>query len=115
MYASYADYTSYLGGRMAKIPQNEFDGWSKKASFYMDSYSSVKNATTASEEIKFCCCEIAELLKSEENIQPGIISENNDGYSVQFDTSLPKEVRVYRIMKFYLLRSGYLFRGVRVC
>ena len=115
MYATYTDYTTYLGGRTAKITSGEWSYYATKATVYMDNLSSLVNATVITDEIKYCCCEVAELLKADEGADHSITSESNDGYSVSYNTERNFNDKVFDIMKFYLSRTGWLYRGVIVC
>ena len=114
MYATYEQYTTYLSGKTPKVDSTEFTYFSNKASIIMDTFSGLKNATVLPDEVISCCCEIVELLKTTENRQ-GISSENNDGYSVSYDTAIPVKSMAYSIMNDYLANTGLLYRGCSIC
>lgn len=42
----------------------------------------------------------------------GKISENNDGYSVSYDTSKPLNVMLYEIAEVYLINAGLMSLAV---
>ena len=61
---------------------------------------------------KCAVCEMAELLLTDEKTA-GKTSENNDGYSVSFDTSDSTGNKLYKIARVYLGNTGLLYAGVR--
>ena len=48
----------------------------------------------------------------QENERGGKTSENTDGYSVGYDTSIPVGQKLYRIAEMYLQGTGLMDLGV---
>lgn len=115
----YADFTFYttefLLGRIPNIAEVDFPFFSRNASLQMDAFTlgNTKNATVVTDEMKMCCCEIAEHLFFEEKSgrDLNIKSENNDGYSVVFDTERTTKVVVEEITRKHLSGTGLLYKG----
>lgn len=85
----YADVEFYLNdyGRKANevIPTERFKYYAQKASAEIDRYT-FRRIKECTEQISMCCCELAELLYSNEAEQgnPLISSESVGGYSVSY-------------------------------
>lgn len=63
---------------------------------------------------KYAICEMAEAMQKRES-RGNIASENNDGYSVSYQTEQTEEEfesRLYQIASTYLMPSGLLYMGV---
>lgn len=63
-------------------------------------------------QVNCCICEMTEILQNEEK-RDGKTSENNDGYSVSYDTSKSVSGLLYNVVKAYLSDTGLLYQGVR--
>lgn len=108
----YADETfykdEYLQGRTAVITSG--------LSFYLQKSTNIINKyigtviTDITDEVKMCCCEVADLLFSE-TLRDNKTSENNDGYSVTWDLSKTSEKKVVSIISTWL-DNNYLYAGV---
>ena len=63
---------------------------------------------------KYAICEMAEAMQKRK-VRGNIVSENNDGYSVSYQTEQTEEEfesRLYQIASTYLMSSGILYMGV---
>lgn len=63
---------------------------------------------------KYAICEMAEAMQKRK-VRGNIVSENNDGYSVSYQTEQTEEEfesRLYQIASTYLMSSGLLYMGV---
>lgn len=123
MYADYKFYSeNYLLGRASKIPGKEFDYWSMMASgeIRMRTFGNIENLTEIPEEVKMCCCEVAEKLYGVETVkgENGLVlqSYSNDGESGTFktdglsDSSVQKSVDL--IIRKWLSNTGLMYCGV---
>ncbi len=63
---------------------------------------------------KCAVCEMAEILLADEK-RDGKTSENNDGYSVSFDTAKSLTSLLYGVVRVYLGNTGLLYAGVGDC
>lgn len=63
---------------------------------------------------KRAICEMAELIQADDK-RGGKTSENNDGYSVSFDTTRSLGSLLYDVAKVYLGNTGLLYAGVECC
>ncbi|MFW9601681.1 MAG: hypothetical protein ACMV1B_05095 [Prevotella sp.] len=113
MYASYSDYTTWLSGREPLILESEFDYYSNTASMYMDRIAPLLSEQTINNGIKACCLEVAEMLKRDFT-RGNVTSENNDGWSVSYDTSMSIDMSIRDKINFYLGGKGLMYRGVGV-
>ena len=123
---SYADYDFYLesclSGRTPKIPDSDFDYWSMQASVEIRRYTfgRIDSMEEIPEEVKLCCCEVAEKLYTAENARDGdgmlLQSYGNDGETGTYKADELSEsgVRraVSRIIRKWLSGTGLLYCGV---
>ena len=107
MIADFFFYNDSFGGN-SLIPADDFTLWEKRAQKELLFLTNGKMSN--SQEVKLCICEIAELL-FKNNIQDGILSENNDGYSVSYEKRNIKN-KILHTAKCYLTGTGLLYRGV---
>lgn len=96
-------------GKDAKIPLESFRLWEKRAAMELNRIISGDILQSPDENAKMCLCEVAEFLY-ENAKSDGIISENNDGYSVRFEKG-EKDGKIYEIARKWLFGSGLLYRG----
>ena len=92
VYADQTFYTEqYLQGRAAKVPVADFPFYARNASVTINSYAGTFPADDIPEEVRLCCCEIAELLytgeTSEASRKAGIASESVQGWSQSYESS----------------------------
>lgn len=91
----YADQTfykaEYLQGRSAKVDEADFPFYALSASAAINSYAGAFPEDDIPEEVRLCCCEIAELLctgdTSEASKKAGIASESVQGWSQSYESS----------------------------
>ena len=93
----------------AKIPLESFYLWEKRAVAAINRFTARDIAGETDENAKMCICEVSELLY-ERCKKSGIVSENNDGYSVKFDNG-KIDAQIYEIAQKWLYKSGLLYRG----
>ena len=103
-------YNESYGGE-GKIPASLFSLWEKRAEAMLMYISGGKIKGQENLEcVRFCICEIAEFLYLQEKTA-GISSENNDGYSVNYqERDIKKEI--LKIAETYLGGTDFLYRGV---
>ena len=121
IYADQAFYTTnYLVGKEAVISAADFPLYSRKASqiIKVSTLGNINEGTTVIEEVKMCCCELAEhLYKQDVLIKSGngIASEKVGEYSVSYvDIEKAKAssiADVNSIVCDWLLMTGLMYRG----
>lgn len=120
----YADFDYYSNNfhdllqEEIPIPNTERLMYLRKASSFLDSlFVQRKPQEPYPEEVKNACCEIADCYYISEQ-KSGIASENNDGYSVTYDTKASSinmtQQKAYAIALRYLAGTGLLYRGIGV-
>lgn len=92
VYADQTFYTQeYLQGRSAKVPAADFPFYARNASAAINSYAGAFPDDDIPEEVRLCCCEIAELLctgdTSEASKKAGIASESVAGWSQTYEST----------------------------
>lgn len=97
----------------AKIPLESFYLWEKRAVAELNRITSGDILQSPDENSKMCICEVAEFLYENAKSE-GILSENNDGYSVRFEKG-EKDSKIYDIASKWLLKGGLLYRGDVLC
>lgn len=119
----YADFTLYrekfLTGKEPVLDIGSFDYYARKATLEIKRYtgSNIDDGNVP-EDVKMCCCEIAEIIYIGEKTASGkgIASENVGGWSVSYETSetLRQSLagRIRTVVYDWLGNSGYLYRGV---
>ena len=115
MKVEYAFYTDSYGGR--RISPVDWTRLEIKAEQRLNGFTRGRCSGEWSGEpweksAKCAVCEMAELLLTDEKTA-GKTSENNDGYSVSFDTTDPIDNRLYKIARVYLGSTGLLYAGVK--
>lgn len=93
----------------AKIPLESFYLWEKRAAAALNRFTARDITESPDENAKMCICEAAEFLYEKAKTS-GIVSENNDGYSVRFEQRKAEE-GIYDIAVKWLSKSGLLYRG----
>ena len=106
-------FYSYTYGEAAKIPEEQFALWEKRAEAELLVLTSGRLLKTEiTDNIKLCICEICEAMYINEG-RRGIAAENNDGYSVTYDKEVATAGReILEIAKRYLSDTDLLYRGV---
>ncbi len=103
-------YKESFGGN-CKIPAAKYPLWEKRAGIILEKITGGKSiAHKDDERVKMCICEIAECIY-EESKRRGIVSENNDGYSVRYENRDTK-AKVNNIAALWLSGTNLLYRGV---
>ena len=96
-----------------KVEYNKLEREYKYNIKLMEAVIKEANASVVTEflddDVKMCICETAEFLYEKAKTS-GIISENNDGYSVRFEQGKTEE-GIYNIAVKWLSKSGLLYRG----
>lgn len=93
----------------AKIPLESFNLWEKRAAMELNQFTVRDITESPDDNVKMCICEAAEFLYEKAKTS-GIVSENNDGYSVHFEKGNVCE-GIYKIAQKWLSKSGLLYRG----
>ena len=123
----YADYSYYLAGYLHKdsglISAADFPFYAQQAGSRMDylTWGRIADALEEREEIKLCCCEMAEAIyryeKARENASGApVASWSNDGESGSYEMSSSDFTeeghnrKIGQIARKYLLRFGLLNR-----
>lgn len=114
----YADYQFYKEKGSGKLEEDEFNRYVLDASFFLRQITLAKSDKTTRDELKYAVCGIVDMYKEErEKYAEGVVkSENNDGYSVSFQTELKDgevledllDRKALRIARQYLLMTGLL-------
>lgn len=100
----------YLTGTPPVIDNQSFAFYERKAAILLNRFT-FSRITDITDDIKLCVCEMAEYLYLNKDNE-GIVSENNDGYSVTYDKDSSQYDRLYKIAEKYLSGTGLLYRGI---
>lgn len=114
MQVDYKSYSETYGGK--KIPEDDWKRLSQKAGQRLNHFTFGRlpdrwEGEPWEECARFAVCEMAEILFDEER-RSGKTSENTDGYSVSFDTSVSVTANLYEIAYSYLGNTGLMDFGV---
>jgi hypothetical protein len=114
-YADYAFYTDTYEG--AVIDTASFNYYARGATMIIGihTFNRVANDNIP-EEVKMCCCELAEtLFKADKEDTKGIASEKVGEYSVNYVDSekanVTKSNAINSVINNWLLMTGLLYRG----
>jgi hypothetical protein len=117
---NYADYAYYTGTyKGAVIDAASFDYYSRAASQVIRRFTFGNiNENAVSDEVKMCCCELAEhLYATEKQLKEagGKTSEKVGEYSVSYeklvDVRANGDLKSYQIIETWLAMIGLLYRG----
>lgn len=119
-YANNTYYTeTYLVGKEAVIDAASFDFYARKATqiIKQNTFNRVDDSSIP-EEVKMCCCELAELAyKAEKDkIKANVSSEKVGSYSVEYKA--PEKIEqeyntgVNTALYSWLVMTGLLYRGL---
>ena len=121
----YADSGFYLNSYRPPCPMSSasFDFWANQASAIIKSrtFGNIDESRGIPEEVKMCCCEIAELLFHDDKRKQesgGLSSESVGGWSKSYESSESAEKTlnssVSKAIQKWLSGTGLLYSGVRV-
>lgn len=115
MYTDYEFYALTYGG--TAISESEFAALENKAAKHIDMLTAnrLKNGWAVTDEVESAVCAVMEVLKNTsayETIRP-YDSENNDGYSVNYNKDLKASIAngIRDAATPYLAFTGLLYRG----
>jgi len=121
---NYADYEYYTGTyKGAVIDAASFDMYALKATQIVKQFTFNRiDINNILEEVKMCCCELAEYLYRKENADndteatiKGLTSETTGSHSVSYETTEAREQAHNNIIKViiynWLAMTGLLYRG----
>lgn len=109
LHVDYKFYADTYGGLLIK--EFSFKPLAAKVEARLDRYTFGRLGESWPIEAKTAVCEMMECLYNHEK-QDGKISENNDGYSVTFDSSKNIDSTMYKIAEIYLANTGLMDLGV---
>ena len=109
MSTTYVYYRESYGGHL--IPESSWDSLQAKVEARLNHYTFNRIQEPWSNEIMAAACEMAECMYKYDK-RDGKTAENNDGYSVSYDTSKPLDVLLYDIAKVYLANTGLMSQVV---
>ena len=108
----------YLG---RKIPEESFEDFSVQAQRFVDHVTGGKIGDNVTDKVRNAVCAAAEALyecsSKYATLNPGIKSENTDGYSVTYqdhsvsDISVQQDKAMYKAVRRELSGTGLLYRG----
>ncbi len=110
-YADFAFYQDEFCGSL--IPtEDDYKTASVKAKCYLDwlTNGQIKDLEDISDDIKLAECAVSEVYWINGR-NPGILSEGNDGYQVEF--AEPQEMDLYRTAVRFL-PDGLIYRGIGI-
>lgn len=105
MVVEYDFYIGKYGGGV--IPETAWKRLVRKADVRLKSFTFERLGEVLPENAQFALCEMAECIYADEN-RSGKTSENNDGYSVSYETSQTITDCLYKIALSYLLHTGLM-------
>lgn len=122
-YADESNYSDYLSGKKAVIT-TAFAYYARQATSLINRYTHGNiTGDNIPDEVKMCCCELAELICSSEASEAakkqGIASESVQGWSQSYESSEARETALRNAQKEciykWLSNTGLLYSGVRRC
>lgn len=114
-YATSEDYTAYLSGKEAVINTASFDFYSRKATKLISQMTFDRLIEIdIPEEVKLCCCEVAESIFKQDQKSADITSEKVGNYSVSRNVMSASDYDASRraIIKNWLADTGLIYKGV---
>lgn len=122
VYADHEFYTNeYLAGKSAAVTAADFAYYARQASAVIDRYTHGNiNNEDIPEQVKYCCCELAELMHSAETSKAaqkaGISSESVQGWSQSYESSESRRNALRSSQREciykWLSNTGLLYSGV---
>lgn len=125
LYAEYRFYEEqYLAGHSAAVKERDWMYYSRKAGQYIDECTSGRiDPDNVPDPVRFCTCELVEILAETDSTQQDGVSGpmtgySNDGQSASFATDpnsiytqAGKSRAMRSIVRKYLARTGLLYTG----
>ena len=124
-YADAAYYTgTYLSGREQSIPSAQFPYYARDATMRIRQRTYGRVPETVPDEVKLCCCELAELTYQAEKASKAteggtVASESNGGWSKTYVTAADGKAsaetlnaKAENVMQKWLGDTGLLYLGV---
>lgn len=112
MNVTYEYYCDSFGGSL--IPENHWKGLEVKMSARLNRYTFDRMEENVwPTKAKKALCEMCEYAYKYQK-REGITSENNDGYSVSYDTSETEASALHRIAMIYLANTGLMDLAVDI-
>ena len=115
-YADYQFYQSFTADEAVFSTASCFNKYALKATMYINRYT-FGNIKEPNNEVKMCCCELAEKLYSyDEQMEKGITSESVGDLSVHYESSVTITERTSKEIKAiiynWLTNTGLMYCGV---
>lgn len=114
----------YLRGKQAVIDAACFDYYILNSTMKIKQYTfdNIDESADVPEEVKMCCCEVAELMYAEDRRQSetnGVLSESVGNWSKSYESGEKTEQMLERKIKAavckWLSNTGLLYCGVSEC
>jgi len=114
----------YLSGKQAVIDTACFNYYAMQSTMKIKQFTfdNIDESVDIPEEVKMCCCEIAELLYTEDKRQAetgGVLSETVGGWSKSYEsgekTKHQFDVKARGSINKWLANTGLMFCGVKPC
>lgn len=125
VFADYLFYTTEYNTSETALSEQPYLFFAKKATMIIDNFTGGNiDKNNPPEEVKMCCCELAEHLNSFENssatknIKSGISSESVGGWSVSYGTSYSdytaqSKSEIESIISLWLSNTGLLSLSIK--
>ena len=118
----YVDFDFYEAEYEGKIVEaDNFGFYSRKASQIIKQYTCGNVPDEVPESVKFCCCELSELLyKSDKSSSSqGVTSEKVGDWSASYESGESQQKalssKIRSVVYSWLADTGLLYRGVKIC
>lgn len=114
----------YLSGKNPTVEPSVFSYYATQASMKIKQYTfdNISQSAEIPEEVKMCCCEVAELMYAEDRRQSetnGVLSESVGNWSKSYESGEKTEQLLERKIKAavckWLSNMGLLYCGVGEC
>ena len=115
MYSDFNFYAEKYGGKKIEN-EADFKRFAEKSSAFIDlqTMGRLKTASLSEDilyKVRLCECELADSFSVCER-STGLVSENNDGYSVTFEKGTSSDIHNRKTVAYYLWDTGFLYRGI---
>lgn len=115
----YADLTYYAEKWVGNVDNATFPRYLMNATLKIKQYIGDNIGDNIPDEVKNCCCELAEYLYRDEleRVSGGVSSESVGGWSKSYETAEARkkssDKNIHDIIYKWLYGTGLLFAGVR--